>query len=237
MLCDGDVLYIRHSGYSNLFFTNRTINPSFIYICALFYVRFMNILSKVRAVEKLFKVLNNDVQQLYNATGIKCAENCIQCCTTPRIEATALEFYPLAYHLYKTRQAETMLAKIEQINAPSVCPALNNLTLEGTRPGCMFYDNRGLVCRLFGYSYSTDKYGKRRLNTCKTIKTEQPEQLERANKLLETKPAGPKASDYYSRLQIIDFHAAQKLYPIGEAVRIAIETIVTNFHYRGKKAM
>lgn len=197
----------------------------------------MNVLGKVRAVERLFKILDKDIQDLQNKTGIHCIENCIQCCTTPRIEATAIEFYPLAYHLYKTGQAESLLAKIEQINAPFVCPALNNLTIEGTRPGCMFYDYRGLVCRLFGYSYGTDKYGKRRLNACQTIKTKQPERLEKATRILETTPAGPKASDYYSRLQIIDFHEAQRLYPIGAAVRMAIETIITTFHYRRKKAM
>lgn len=75
------------------------------------------------------------------------------------------------------------------------------------------------------------------LNTCKIIKAEQPEQLARANNFLENKPLGPKASNYYSRLQIIDFHDAQRLYPIGDAIRIAIETVVTDFHYRGNKAM
>ena len=75
------------------------------------------------------------------------------------------------------------------------------------------------------------------LNVCKTIKTEQPEQLAMANKILEKSPLGPKASNYYSRLQIIDFHNAHRLFPIGDAIRIAIETLVTDFHYRGNKAM
>lgn len=197
----------------------------------------MNAVAKVRAVEKLFKALDNDIQELRGQTGIGCINNCIKCCTTPRIEATALEFYPLAYHLYKTGQAENFLTKIEQINTPSICPALNNLTIEGNRPGCLFYEHRGLICRLFSYNHSTDKYGRRRLGACKTIRIEQPAQLDLANKILETRPLGPKASNYYSRLQMIDFHEAQRMYPIGEAVRIAIETIITNFHYRGKKAM
>ena len=198
---------------------------------------YMNVLAKIRAVERLFKFLDKDIQELMSQTGICCVENCIKCCTTPRIEATALEFYPLAYHLYQTGQAASILAKIEQVNAPSVCPLLNNLFIDNIRPGCSFYGHRGLICRLFTYSYSTDKYGRKRLNACKTIRLEQPEQLDKANKIMETRPLGPKASDFYSRLQIIDFHGAQRLYPIGEAIRIAIETIVTNFHYRGNKAM
>ena len=197
----------------------------------------MNTLAKVRAVERLFKVLDKDIHELRSQTGISCVKDCIKCCTTPRIEATALEFYPLAYHLYKTGRAGSILAKIEQTNAPSICPSLNSLSIEGIRPGCSFYEQRGLICRLFTYSYSTDKYARRRLNACKTIRVNQPEQLDKANKIMETRPLGPKASDYYSRLQIIDFYEAQRLYPIGEAVRIAIETILTNMHYRGNKAM
>lgn len=197
----------------------------------------MNALNEVRAIERLFKVLDKDIQELRDQTGISCVENCIKCCTTPHIEATALEFYPLAYHLYKIDQAESILTKIEQNNNPSICPILNHLSIGGNRPGCLFYNHRGLMCRLFSYSYSTDKYGRRRMNTCKTIRMGHPEQLDKANEILGMRTLGPKASNFYSRLQIIDFYEAQRLYPIGDAVRIAIETIITNLHYKGNKAM
>jgi len=197
----------------------------------------MNVLGKVRAIERLFKTLENEIQKLQLQTGIHCVENCIKCCTTPRIEATALEFYPLAYHLYKTGQAENFLAKIEQINSPSVCPALNNLTLDGTRPGCSHYAYRGLICRLFTYNYSTDKYGLRRISACKTIRLNQARQLDMANEILLNKPLGPKASDYYSQLQSIDFHEAHMLYPIGEAIKTAVEKILNDAYYRGNKAI
>ncbi len=197
----------------------------------------MNLIRKVRAVEKLFNTLEKDIHILQKNTGISCIENCIKCCTTPRIMATALEFYPLAYYLYKTGQAESILEKIGQINDSSICPVLNHLTLDESRPGCMHYNHRGLICRLFAYNYGTDKYGIRRINACKPIRLEQPQQLEKANVLLKINPIGPKASNYYSQLQTIDFNEAQILYPIGKAVQTAIETIISNFHYRRGKAM
>lgn len=197
----------------------------------------MNTLQKVRAVERLFKTLEKDIKQIQDQTGISCVRNCIKCCTTPRIEATALEFYPLAYHLFKTGQSENIIAKIEQTDNYTICPVLNNFTIDELSPGCNHYDQRGLICRLFSYNYGTDKYGRRRINACKTIRVEQPQQLDIANQLLQIKALGPKASNYYSWLQFIDFNEAHRLYPIGKAIKTAIETVITYFHYSGKKAM
>ncbi|HYQ56978.1 MAG TPA: YkgJ family cysteine cluster protein [Draconibacterium sp.] len=197
----------------------------------------MNTLQKVRAVEKLFGKLEKNVQKLKNNTGIHCIENCVHCCTTPRIQATSLEFYPLAYHLYKTGKAEAIIHTIEQINNPAICPVLNHLSLDGRRSGCENYEHRGLICRLFAYNHATDKYDRRRLSACKPIRLVQAQELERANEILRKKVLGPKASAYYSRLQFIDFNEAQRLYPIGQAIKTALESIVTYFHYSGKKAM
>lgn len=197
----------------------------------------MSIVRKAKAVEKLFQTLDKSINQLQSKTGIHCVENCIYCCTTPNIKATALEFYPLAYHLFKTGQAETMLDKIHQINTPNICPVLNTLSVDGSRTGCSQYEHRGLICRLFAFNYATDKNGIRRIAACKTIKLDQPEAITKINTILAQKPLGPKASDYYSRLQFVDFTESQLLYPIGDAVKIALEKVITYHHYRGKKAI
>ncbi len=197
----------------------------------------MTVLQKVRAVEKLFGALDRDIQKLRRKTGIGCIENCVHCCTTPRITATEMEFYPLAYHLYKSGQADSMIARIEQIDNVTICPILNHLTVDGSRAGCSMYEHRGLICRLFAYNYETDKHGRRRLSACKPIRLAQPTQLDTANKILAEKVLGPRASGYYSRLQFIDLNRTRELYPIGQAIRQAIETVVTDFHYRGKKVV
>lgn len=197
----------------------------------------MHIVRKVRAIEKLFKTLEKDVQNLQKHTGIHCVENCIKCCTTPQIKATALEFYPLAYYLYQNGLAEKFLDQIHQIQDASICPVLNQFSVNGSRLGCSNYAYRGLICRLFAYNYHTDKFDRRRIAACKTMKLELPSEIAKANDILLTKPIGPRATNYYQRLQFIDFTEAQNLYPIGDAIRIAVETIVTHFHYRGGKVM
>ena len=196
----------------------------------------MSIVRKVRAVEKLFKTLEKDIQSLQSQTQISCIENCIKCCTTSKIVATSLEFYPLAYHLFKTGQAELYLSKIEQNNNNAICPLLNNLVLPDQRLGCGHYDQRGMICRLFTYNYIVNKYGQRKIAACKPIVMTQPEQVNKANELLALNRLGPKASDYYSQLRYIDFWNGSQLYPIAQAIQIAIEAILTDSHYRGKKA-
>jgi Fe-S-cluster containining protein len=196
----------------------------------------MSIVRKVRAVEKLFKTLEKDIQSLQYQTQISCIENCIKCCTTSKIVATSLEFYPLAFHLFQTGRAEEYLSKIEQDNNNAICPILNNLALPNQRLGCGQYDKRGMICRLFTYNYRVNKYGQRKIAACKPIMLAQPEQVSNANKILAVKPLGPKASDYYTQLQFIDYWKGSQLYPIAQAIQIAIETILTDSRYRGKKA-
>ena len=197
----------------------------------------MSIVRKAKIVEKLFLAVDKDIEKLKANTGIHCVENCIYCCTTPGIKATALEFYPLAIHLYKTGQAEQTLDKLAKNANNAVCPILNTLSVDGSRIGCSQYEHRGLICRLFAFNYTTDKNSVRHIAACKAIKIAQPERIEKANLILKQKPLGPKASDYYSRLQFADFSESQNLYPIGQAIQIAIEKVITHHHYRGKKAM
>jgi Fe-S-cluster containining protein len=196
----------------------------------------MSIVRKVRAVEKLFKTLEKDIQSLQSQTQISCIENCIKCCTTPKIVATSLEFYPLGYHLFMTGKAELYLSKIEQNNNDTICPMLNNLVLPDQRLGCAGYDQRGMICRLFAYNYNENKYGQRKIAACKPLMLAQPEQINKANEILLLKPLGPKASDYYSQLRFIDYWHGSQLYPIAQAIQIAIETILTDSRYRGRKA-
>ncbi len=197
----------------------------------------MNIAHTIRAVEKLFESLDKDIRTLQKHTGIQCIEDCIRCCTTPKIMATSVEFLPLAYHLYKTGQVGEVLNKMDQLNNEYSCPILKLLSYDSKKTGCAHYKHRGLICRLFSYNYLTNKHGVRKINACKNIHLNQPNQVKKANEILLTKAIGPKASDYYSRLRFISDNEAHHLYPIGKAIRIAIDLVCVHFHNKRKKVM
>lgn len=162
---------------------------------------------------------------------LTCLLGCGRCCIKPDIEATVLEFLPLAYHLYSVDEAEDWLRKIQE-HPDTLCISFQ----QGVMPGsgaCAQYHYRGLVCRLFGYSSRTNKYGEKEFVGCKPIKDEDPAAH---NATVDGVAKGnfvPVISHHYMRLHAIDPELARKFYPINEAIRRAIELVLQYQSYMG----
>ncbi|WP_282591977.1 YkgJ family cysteine cluster protein [Gaoshiqia sediminis] len=178
------------------------------------------------------KVLNDVVlhtEKFSKSGGLSCPSGCHLCCLKKDISATPLEFLPLAYHLFRNGQAEAFYDRLEQLPNDNLCSLFS--ALGQTNGGCSQYRFRGLICRLFGYSANLDKQSQTRLVTCKTIKESEsyrqlkPAQLTKA----------PKATDYYMRLAAIDFSLANEHRQINEAIRRALEIVMTYYQYRARR--
>src|SRR6185295_12375195 len=142
----------------------------------------MTLAEKVEAVEEVFLELDAEIAQFQSATTLHCKWGCGKCCFKPDVEATVLEFLPFAYYLHQQKQGQDWLARLQESDS-SIC-----LILNPTQPGaglCSQYPHRGLICRLFGYSARTNKYGKNELVTCQIIKTEQTPAYESAQEKIE----------------------------------------------------
>lgn len=188
----------------------------------------MSLQEKVRAVEEVFASLDQDIRNLQSWSGLHCKIGCGKCCFKADIEATVLEFLPFAHDLYVDNLAFDWLVKLKDNGSP-IC-----LILNPTQAGvglCSEYKNRGLICRLFGFSARTNKYGKKELVTCQVIKTEQQAEFEDAASKLENKEV-PMMQQYYWKLQAIDHELAHQFYPINEAIKKAIETVLAYYAYR-----
>jgi uncharacterized protein len=189
----------------------------------------MDLEEKVLAVENLFEKLDADIAEFQKWSGIGCKWGCGKCCFKPDIEATVLEFLPFALHLYKNNLAFDWLDKLKQ-SEDSVCQILN--PLQGGAGMCSGYKYRGLICRLFGYSARTNKYGTKELVTCQIIKQEQNENFLNASDEITRNGRIPVMNQYYMQLHGIDFAMAQEFFPINEAIRRAIEAILHYYAYR-----
>jgi Fe-S-cluster containining protein len=184
---------------------------------------------KVNLVEGVFKKLDSDISKFQSWSSLHCEFGCGKCCFKPDIEATVLEFLPFALHLFKTNQAEQWLEKLQSTNA-DVCLILHpHQTGAGL---CSEYTHRGLICRLFGYSARTNKYGKHELVTCQIIKTGQAEKFSEAEKKIESGIEVPVMNEYYMQLASIDFEMAREFFPINKAIRKAIEAVLHFYAYR-----
>lgn len=187
---------------------------------------------KVNEVKRVYKRLDKEIADFQKSTTLHCLSGCGECCKKPDIEATPLEFLPLALQLFDEGKAETALEEIKQ-KKDSLCYVFRpHVTNFGGL--CSEYPNRGLICRLFGYTARRDKEGKAELVTCKLIKEQQNEAY---NQAIEDIKNGKKVvvmSDYYSRLSHID-HTLVDFFPINKAMEKALETVLHYYAYRKRR--
>ena len=184
---------------------------------------------KVDAVNQVFENLDRQIAAFQDVTTLHCKFGCGKCCFKPDIEATILEFLPFAYHLFKEDKAEEWLEKIKSSDS-SICHILNP-TQNGAGL-CSEYQYRGLICRLFGYSARTNKYGKKELVTCQIIKTEQSGAFQLTESKIEVGLEVPVMNQFYMQLHGIDFELTRDFYPINIAIQHAIETVLHYYAYR-----
>ncbi len=200
----------------------------------------MSIKRKVKAVERVFKSLDEEIDKLKKETGLHCLAGCGKCCTKADIDSSPIEYLPLAFEWFQKGQAEEKLELLRNEDNP-ICINYSPLSLSAQESGsCGVYSHRGLICRLFGFAASRDKNGDLRFVTCKLIKENQPTEFQSVNELIQRKEYVPVFSDYYKRLFQIDFKLANQIHPINKAIRIAIEEVLHYYAYRpftsGKKA-
>jgi Fe-S-cluster containining protein len=189
----------------------------------------MSLPEKVEEVKQVFKELDEQIEKFQTATTLHCKFGCGKCCFKSDIEATILEFIPFAFHLYHAEQAEEWLNKLNESES-SICAILNP-----TQPGaglCSEYPYRGLICRLFGFSARTNKYGKKELVTCQIIKEEQKENFDKATIAIENELEIPVMNQFYMRLHAVDFELTNIFYPINEAIKQAIKVVLQYYAYR-----
>jgi Fe-S-cluster containining protein len=180
-------------------------------------------------VEAAFAELDAQIAVFQSATSLHCKWGCGKCCFKPDLEATVLEFLPFALYQYRTNQAWAWLEKIQQQEV-GLCPILNP-----TQAGaglCSEYAQRGLICRLFGYSARLNKHREKELVTCAIIKTEQTESFEQAAQRVRAELPVPVMSDFYMRLHAIDPDLGREFFPIRQAIKRALETVLHYYAYR-----
>jgi Fe-S-cluster containining protein len=192
----------------------------------------MTIEGKVKLVEQLFQKLEHEIEHFQSESKLHCILGCGKCCTTPDIDASPLEFLPWAFHLFLNGKAEETLEELNKKTNLS-CHLYRPLTIVDNNSGsCSNYVYRGLICRLFGYAASRDKYGKLRLATCKIIKENQQENYLNTVEAISNGLYVPIFSDYYMNLSQIDYGLGTLILPINQALKRAIEEVLQYYAYR-----
>jgi len=189
----------------------------------------LSLSQKVQAIEEVFAILDQEMSKFQGWSGLTCKAGCGKCCDKADIEATVIEFLPFAHYLFLLNVYTEWLARIEE-HKGNLC-----LLFEPTKAGaglCSQYVYRGLICRLFGFSARTNKYAKHEFISCQTIKTEQTVAYNNTAERVLRGELVPVMNHYYMRLHAIDQDLARDFYPINEAIKRAIETVLHYYAYR-----
>ena len=184
--------------------------------------------SMANKVRDLHRDLDHAISDFQDASGLHCLFGCGKCCLKPDIEATPLEFLPLAESLFREGKAVEWMDTV--LNEGPVCKVFNKE--QGGAGKCSRYADRGMICRLFGYSARKNKYGRKEILTCSIIKEEQTGSFQNASDAVNAELNIPMATDYYTRLSGIDPDLGGALLPINQAIHRALEVVVSYYHYR-----
>ena len=191
----------------------------------------MSIINKVKAVEQIFASLDNEIASLQTASGLHCIAGCGKCCFKPDIEASPLEFLPYAFHLFLTNRIEEQYDLLLTRNT-STCAIFSPTKDSLVKGSCSEYKFRGLICRLFAYSAIRDKYGKTTFVTCLPLKTQSPDQVASINASIAEGKSVPMMNDYYFQIRSIDPDLGTKPMPINQALKEAMEVVMSYYAYR-----
>ncbi len=183
----------------------------------------------IAAVERVYQELDEHLNKVAEKTGLTCPIHCNACCHKTDIEASPVEFLPLAAWLYKTDQVDEYLELLEK-KTDGLCV---NFSLESQSKGewgCRHYPYRGLICRLFGYGFRLNREGLPGLVTCKIMKNTIPEAVGLANSMAASDPDNmPVFRNYFMQLYAIDPEMALKQMHINDAIKRAIEILYFHF--------
>lgn len=182
-------------------------------------------------MEREFHNLEKEVVAFQQTTGLSCLDRCGKCCQRPEIAATPLEFLPLAYHLFKLGKADEWFDKLNA-DPVGLCPAFLPLLRAQDKGFCSTYAHRGLICRLFGYAAMTDKWGNASLVTCRPLKEEKKDLVDKASTYIQDGGKVPIMRNYQFRLMSIDPDLARQQLPIREAIRQALVVVLRYYAFR-----
>ncbi len=188
----------------------------------------INLYQKIQKIETIQAEADKATKSFKSRYHIDCLEHCSKCCRYENVNATPLEFLPLAWHFYKCGQLDYIFDKINNHKEPQCIFSV----LEEGKWGCSVYPSRGLICRLFGFASVEDKYGKPCFAACHTLKEHCPCKIQDICKKIHSSGKTPIISQFYREMSMLDLDLGEKLMPINQAIKEACEIIYLHTAYK-----
>ena len=181
----------------------------------------------------LYADIDTKISFFQKEYGLKCQKPCGLCCYKDDVYATMIEFIPLALDIYNRNEGDPAVRMLSQCGA-APCSFYNYDPMLPGEGECSVYPQRGLICRLFGFSTVRDKYSQLQFSTCRAIKFAAPEQIVKLNGQINhiDGPSLPNLSHSYGELFNLCYGLDTAFYPVNTAIKKALEWVLFLFYYR-----
>lgn len=184
-------------------------------------------------IESIYRESNETFSNYQQQMGLPCLSGCGACCLSPEISATILEMLPTAFSLVDKNGlefAEQFLQQLEN-SQDFVCVFYKRLSLDGKKGHCTNYEFRPSVCRSFGAAALRDKNGNKSMSICKYIKEAFPETIKNLDPI-----DAPVIGDFAKKITLLDPYLGNKLYPINEALKLALIKVLSITYFEGNRS-
>ncbi|MBN2717946.1 MAG: YkgJ family cysteine cluster protein [Deltaproteobacteria bacterium] len=183
----------------------------------------MNV-SLAKRVMRVYEDFDQTIFGLSQRFGIHCPPGCGHCCSSPKVEATVLEMLPLAVELWRSGQAEELLARYSGQPKPASCLFFTPDELHFNHGRCSVYPHRPTLCRLFGFAAVRDKNGAPRFAACRFIKNMIPQTVAEVQQDLDAGGAVLLFTEAAQRIAELE-PALDVRYFINDALFVALEKV------------
>ena len=187
----------------------------------------LSLYHRIQKIESLQKAADKDVRLCKSHTGLACLQHCAKCCSYEDITASPAEFLPFAWHAWRVGLLDQWFDELDRHDSNTCLFARFN---EGEW-GCRIYPSRGMICRLFGFAATTDKYGRPLFAACRPLKQNNPQIVQTVADYLAKGGKMPIIASYYRKLGVIEPGLGNEMMPINQAIKKAFEVIYFHFAY------
>jgi len=185
---------------------------------------------KFRSLYYIFNAVDRQTERFKKTTGLRCIRDCGHCCEVSKVEVTVLEMLPFAVYACDTGEADYWLGELQKHKGMIRCVFYKkeNACKQGH---CRIYPLRPLLCRLFGFSVSTDKYHERRLVCCELINQSLSPKVKKAQEFIMRNQALITMQDFAMRVWNVDPLLSQELFVLNDAAQQALEIVGLKLGY------
>lgn len=158
---------------------------------------------EIEALLKIYKEIDQKLDQFKRLTGLQCLTGCGECCRKACVACSVLEMLPLAVFLWKERELESWLTRIDMKDEQATCIFYSQDALDNSWH-CQAYSFRPLICRLFGFCSRENKTRQREWMLCWRMKeTLTKGDPEKARKLFVKGSRAPVYYDYFMKIYAV----------------------------------